>query len=170
VDFIDPMDSPGAKHLARRSVVAARATARLKAKLAAAGAVTVYANDNYGHWRSAFDDILAYCLHLGGAPGRMAELLTPTADDVVILKPRHSAFYGTALDLLLAQMRTRNIVVAGLATDICVQLTAMDANLRGYKLWVPSDCTAAESLPQTRASLRYMQRVLKAHVVPSQAR
>ena len=79
--------------------------------------------------------------------GQIAELLKPTPADVVILKPRQSAFYGTALDILLAQMRTRLFVVAGVATDICVQLTltAMDANLRGYKLWIPSDCTASES-------------------------
>ena len=128
-----------------------------------AGAATIYANDNYGHWRSAFQDVFSRCLEADGPSRRIAELLKPTAADVVILKPRQSAFYGTALDLLLAQMRTRNLVVAGLATDICVQLTAMDANLRGYNLWVPSDCTASESAGLESASLRYMKRVLKAH-------
>lgn len=166
VDFINPMEFPGAAKLARHAVRAAHATARLKATMTGARAATVYANDHYGRWRSAFDDTLAHCLELGGPPGRIADLLKPTADDVIILKPRHSAFYGTPLDLLLAQMHTRNLVVAGLATDICVQLTAMDASLRGYNLWVPSDCTAAESATQARNALLYMQRVLKAHVVP----
>jgi nicotinamidase-related amidase len=170
VDFINPMTFPDASRLARRAVKAARCAAALKATMTRAGATTIYANDNYGQWRSAFHDVLRYCLELGGSPRQMAELLKPTRSDVIILKPRHSAFYGTPLDLLLAQMRTRNLVVAGLATDICVQLTAMDANVRGYNIWVPSDCTAAESAPQARASLLYMKRVLKAHIVPSQGR
>ena len=163
VDFINPMDFPNAHRLARRAVPAARAAAALRSRISRAGATTVYANDNYGHWRSAFQDVLGRCLERGGPSGQMAALLKPGPADVVILKPRQSAFYGTALDLLLAQMRTRNLIVAGLATDICVQLTAMDANLRGYRLWVPADCTAAESARSERTSLQYMNRVLKAH-------
>lgn len=163
VDFINPMEFPGAERLARRAVPAARAAAALKSRMKRAGAATIYANDNYGHWRSAFQDVLSRCLDSGGPSGQIAELLKPTPADVVILKPRQSAFYGTPLDILLAQMRTRHLVVAGVATDICVQLTAMDANLRGYKLWIPSDCTASESASLKQASLQYMKRVLKAH-------
>jgi nicotinamidase-related amidase len=163
VDFINPMEFPGAERLAPRAEQAARATAQLKARMTRAGAAAIYANDNYGHWRSAFHDVLGRCMEASGRSRRIAQLLKPTPEDLVILKPRQSAFYGTALDLLLAQMRTRNLVLAGLATDICVQLTAMDASLRGYNLWVPSDCTASESASLERASLRYMKRVLKAH-------
>jgi nicotinamidase-related amidase len=164
VDFINPMQFPGAQKLARGAVAAARATATLKARMKRAGATTIYANDNYGHWRSAFQDVFDLCIARGGAPAAMAEMLRPSAEDVVILKPRQSAFYGTPLDLLLAQMRTQKLVVAGLATDICVQLTAMDATLRGYQLWVPADCTAAESATAKRASLRYMKQVLEARI------
>ncbi len=35
-------------------------------------------------------------------------------------------------------------MIAGVATDMCVHLTAMDAYMRGFKVWVPSDCTAAK--------------------------
>lgn len=164
VDFINPMEFPQARRLTGRAVRAARATAALKARMTRAGALVVYANDNYGHWRSAFDDVLAYCLSLGGPSAEIAELLRPSGDDLVILKPRHSAFYCTPLELLLAQMRARNLVVTGIAADICVQLTAMDANLRGYNLWVPANCVASESVQSTRGALRYMRRVLKAHV------
>jgi nicotinamidase-related amidase len=167
VDYINPMTFPEANALAARAVQAAKATATLKARLSRTGAVTIYANDNYGHWRSAFHDILNHCISLDGAPRYMAELLTPTPDDVVILKPRHSGFFGTPLELLLAQMHTRNLVIAGIATDICVQLTAMDASLRGYNLWIPRDCTAAESQKLATNALAYMKRVLKAHTSPS---
>jgi nicotinamidase-related amidase len=53
------------------------------------------------------------------------------------------------------------------ATDICVQLTAMDGFLRGYKLQVPADCTAAESADYHKQSMAYMERVLKCDVSPS---
>jgi nicotinamidase-related amidase len=44
---------------------------------------------------------------------------------------------------------------------MCVQLTAMDAFLREFRTWVPSDCTAAESTAAKTASLAYMKTVLK---------
>jgi nicotinamidase-related amidase len=67
-------------------------------------------------------------------------------------------------------MHTDTLVLAGLATDICIQLTAMDASLRGFKLWVPPDCTAAESPAFKRLSLAYMARVLDADLRPSRGR
>ncbi len=76
-------------------------------------------------------------------------------------KPRHSAFYGTPLDLLLQQMRVRELIVTGLASDICVQMTAADAYLRAYPIWVPSDCCAAENEASHLRALAYMQDVLK---------
>lgn len=167
VDVINPLEFPEARRLERAALPAARATARLKARLSAAGAATVYANDNYGRWRSDFRDVYAYCVSRGGAAAELARLLAPTPDDIVILKPRHSAFYATPLDLLLTQMQARRLVVAGLAADICVQLTAMDATLRGYRLWVPRDCTAAESSELCNDALAYMRRVLKAEVARS---
>ena len=43
-----------------------------------------------------------------------------------------------------------------LATGMCVHLTVMDAYMRGYRLWVPRDCTAAESEAARDAALRQM--------------
>ena len=105
--------------------------------------------------------MLAHCLELPGEAGEIARLLAPQPSDITILKPRHSGFYATPLDLLLTQMQVRKVIIAGLAADICVQLTAMDAHLRGYETWVPSDCTASESAQSKDAALQYMARVLK---------
>jgi nicotinamidase-related amidase len=46
IDFINPMDFPGAEDLAEGAVEAARATAALKASLRKAGVPAIYANDN----------------------------------------------------------------------------------------------------------------------------
>jgi nicotinamidase-related amidase len=167
IDFINPLDFPGADQLAPQAVAAARAAAALKARLERDGVATIYANDNYGVWQSDFHSLVSACLGMEGAPGEIARLLYPQAEDLTILKPRHSAFFASPLELLLMQMQAEELVICGLATDICVQLTAMDAFLREYRIWVPADCTAAESEAAKAASLAYMETVLKCDTEPS---
>lgn len=162
VDFINPLDFEGADQLARSALRAARNAAALKQRLRSTQ--VIYANDNYGTWRSSFHDVLAYCQSLGGMPSDMARCLEPKPRDITVLKPRHSAFFATPVELLLEQLQAQRIVLAGLATDLCVLFTAMDVYLRGYKLWVPSDCVAAESTQRHRAALDYMRYALKADI------
>lgn len=167
VDFINPLDFPGGEYLAPQAIEAARATAALKERLTAAGVITIFANDNYGIWQSDFHTMVATCLGMQGPAGEIARLLYPGPEDLTILKPRHSAFFASPLDLLLKEMQVRELVICGLATDICVQMTAMDAFLREYRTWVPADCTAAESAELKAASLDYMAKVLKCDTAPS---
>jgi nicotinamidase-related amidase len=170
IDFINPLDFPGGEQLAPHAVVAARATAELKNRLTRRGVPVIYANDNYGVWQSDFHSLVSSCLGMQGPAGEIARLLYPQADDLTILKPRHSAFFGSPLELLLTEMQARELVICGLATDICVQLTAMDAFLREFTIRVPSDCTAAESEQAKAASLAYMASILKCDVSPSTTR
>ncbi len=164
VDFINPMQFPGAENLVPAALEAARGTARLKKRLSASGVTAIYANDNYGVWRSEFKDLLTACQALPGARGEMAALLAPVDDDLTILKPLHSAFHSTPLEHLLKQLKAHELIVVGLAADMCVHLTAMDAYMRGYKVWVPRDCTAAESEESKEAALRQMSQVFKCSV------
>jgi nicotinamidase-related amidase len=170
VDFINPLNFPGSEALAAGAVAAARATAALKARLAAEGVAAIYANDNYGVWQSDFHSLVSTCLGMPGAPGEIARLLYPQAHDITILKPRYSAFHASPLELLLIEMETKELVVCGLATDMCVQLTAGDAFLREYPCWVPADCNAAQSAQAKKASLAFMASVLKCDVRPSTAK
>ena len=160
VDFINPLQFEGAEDIAPGALAAAKMTARLKRRLARRGVPAIYANDNYGLWRSEFQDVLARCQALPGVPGEMARLLAPGPRDLTILKPRHSAFHATPLDLLLTQTRASRLVLCGLAADICVQVSATDAFLRGYRVWVPADCTAAQSDARRDGALEWMRRVL----------
>ena len=48
---------------------------------------------------------MSTCLGMEGPPGEIARLLYPQADDITILKPRHSAFFASPLELLLTEMR-----------------------------------------------------------------
>ena len=171
IDYINPLNFPGAEKLAKPALTAARATARLREALEAQKVAVVYANDNYGVWQSDFQALVAQCCARDDTSGQIARLLAPRPRDITLLKPRHSAFYCSALELLLKEMGARELILAGLATDMCVQMTAADAFLRGYEgVWVPADCTAAETPQAKAASLKYMRDVLKCDVRTSRAR
>jgi nicotinamidase-related amidase len=170
IDYINPLDFPGAEKLAPAALSAARATVRLRERLDERKVAVVYANDNYGAWTSDFQALVARCSERDDISGEIARMLAPRPNDITLLKPRHSAFYCSALELLLKEMGARELILAGLATDICVQMTAADAFLRGYEhVWVPSDCTAAETTTAKTASLAYMRDVLKCDVRSSRA-
>lgn len=94
-------------------------------------------------------------------------LLRPTDTDYFVLKPKHSAFYCTALDLLLAHLETHTVVLTGIATESCVLFTANDAYLRDYRIVVPSDCVASQSAEDSERALEQMRLVLKADVLSS---
>ncbi|MDB5751953.1 MAG: isochorismatase (2,3 dihydro-2,3 dihydroxybenzoate synthase)-like protein [Ramlibacter sp.] len=171
IDFINPLDFPGAEKLAPPALRAARATLRLRDRMDKAGAAVIYSNDNYGVWQSDFHSLVAQCIGREGISGEIARLLAPRATDVTLLKPRHSAFYGSPLELLLKEMGARELVLCGLAADMCVQMTAADAFLRGgFELWVPADCIAAETPAAKRTAVNYMKTVLRCDVRTSVAR
>lgn len=170
VDFINPLRFEAAERLADAAVEAARAAARLKKQCRAKGCCLIYVNDNFGQWRSDVGMLLKECKRAGGAAAQLARLLAPGRDDLFILKPRHSGFYATPLDLLLEQLGAKELIVTGLATDYCVKCTAMDAYVRGYRVAVPADCTAAESQERKDQALAWMKDVLKAKVNPAGAK
>ena len=164
VDVINPLNFPTAQDILPSAAEAARAIAKLKARHTKRGLSCIYANDNYGTWHSEFRDILAACCELQGERGEMARLLAPAPEDLVILKPQHSAFHSTPLQHLLTKMKAEKLTIVGLAADMCVMLTATDARMLGYKVWVPQDCTAAESAQRKDNALQQLHGVFKCAV------
>jgi ureidoacrylate peracid hydrolase len=67
----------------------------------------------------------------------------PAPGELVIGKHRYSGFVNTDLDLILRSNGIRTIVVAGVATNVCVESTARDGFMRDYYVVVPSDGSAA---------------------------
>ena len=67
--------------------------------------------------------------------------LAPMAGDVVIYKHRFSGFYETELDALLERRGTKQLIVTGCTTSICVEATIRDAMFRDYSCVLLADCT-----------------------------
>jgi nicotinamidase-related amidase len=164
VDFFNRFDFSGGPKLAPPALRAARNTAALKKRLREAGVPTIYANDNFGNWQSEFSALVRSCSELDGAPGKIAHLLAPEEGDLSVLKPRHSAFYGTPLEFLLDELGSHTLIITGIAADSCITATAQDAYVRKFDLWVPRDCIAAESPKYTHTAIEHMHRVFKANV------
>jgi len=169
IDFFNPRGFEGGT-LSPATVRAAQRTAKLKARLRRIGVPAVYANDNFGRWESEFSSLVQTCRGIGGDVGTVAQLLAPQRGDRSVLKPRHSAFYETPLEYLLASLGADSVVLTGVAADSCIMFTAHDAYLRKYALRIPSDCVAAERDADRRMALAYLARVTKADVRRSTAR
>jgi nicotinamidase-related amidase len=164
IDVINAMDFPEGPRLARHALPAANRIAALKDRAKRARIPIIYANDNFGRWRSDFRATVENA-RAPGMPGcEVANLLMPDEDDYFVLKPKHSAFYGTSLDLLLHYLGSEVIVLAGFAGDICVLFTAQDAFLRDLAVVVARDGTASENKRENDAALAFMPDRLRAEV------
>jgi len=167
VDMINDLEFPEGPELLEPALAAARGILILKKRARELKIPVIYANDNFGRWRSDFNEVVDHCLmdNVRGRP--LAELLHPERDDYFVLKPKHSAFFATTLDTLLRYLQVQHLVITGLSTDICVLFSANDAYLRDLNISVPRDCVAASLEEHTRTSLEYMARVLSADTAPS---
>src|SRR5438105_3575193 len=115
VDVINPLDFPEADQLLRHALPAAERLAALKCRATAARVPVIYANDNFGRWRSDLRAVVERCLEPDCKGHPLCELLRPGPDDYFVLKPKHSAFFSTTLDTLLRYLGADTLILAGFA-------------------------------------------------------
>lgn len=168
IDVINDLEFHEGDQLLQHALPMAKAIASLKRRAKDAGIPVVYANDNFGRWQSNFNNQVAHCLQDGVRGRPVVELLKPEEDDYFVLKPKHSGFYSTALDVLLEYLQVESVILAGIAANICVLFTANDAYMRDFHLYVPRDCVASNTKEENRLALQQMEKVLKADVRPSE--
>jgi nicotinamidase-related amidase len=167
IDVINALEFDHGPRLLEQALPMAHNLAALKRRAKELGIPAVYANDNFGRWQSDLNQVLDHVLH-DGVPGQpLAEILHPEKDDYFVLKPKHSGFYSTQLDILLDYLGVSTLIIAGIQANICVLFTANDAYMRDYALIVPSDCVASTDPAEAEHALEQMQVVLKADVIPS---
>ncbi len=167
IDVINDMAFPEGDKLLRQSLPAARKIAELKKRALTAGVPVIYVNDNFGKWRSDFNQQVRHCLNDGVRGEPVAQLLAPGKEDYFVLKPKSSAFFGTTLHSLLDHLGVRTLVLTGVAADVCILFTAHDAHLLNYNIIVPSDCVASNYKRETTLALANMRKATHAMICES---
>lgn len=167
VDVINDFDFPEASGLLAS---AGHAVERIEALLARAHArqvPVIYVNDNFGDWRSDFRSTVARCSDPLRPGAALARRLAPQMDDYFVLKPQHSGFFHTPLELLLEKLGTEVLILCGFSTNSCVAFTAHDAHMRGFQVIVPRDTTAANSARIRADALRLLELTVHANTAES---
>ncbi len=80
--------------------------------------------------------------------------LAPLPDEKIIYKHRYSAFYNTDLEIVLRGLKTEDIIIAGLMTNICCESTARDAFFRDFRIFFLADATGSIAEELHIATLR----------------
>ncbi len=73
--------------------------------------------------------------------------IKPHPEDLIIDKPKYSAFFGTNLDINLRTYNVKYLIFTGIATNVCVESTLRDAYYHQYWPILISDA-CANSGPQ----------------------
>jgi len=167
IDVINHFDFPDGDRILKQALPMAAHLARLKQRCRRAGIPAIYVNDNFGQWRSDARSLIARCLDSGCAGQPFVEQLRPDEEDYLVLKPMHSAFFQTPLEILLQYLGATSLILTGLATNSCVVCTAHDANMRNFSLYVPPDCAAARSRREHLLAMEHIQQMTDAKVTPS---
>ena len=157
IDMVNALDFPEGPRLLKHALPAARRIARLRGRLKAQDAPVIFVNDNFTHWREDFRQLVAICCQPGVTGAPLVQALPPEQDDYSILKPQHSAFYNTALEVLLSQLGVRRVILTGIATDHCILASALGARMRQLDTVVASDGTAAITPLRHRNALALMR-------------
>jgi len=166
IDWINDLEFPEGVQLLRFAQPAAGRAAELKRRARGAKIPIIYVNDNFGRWQSNFNAQVEHCLEDGVRGRPVVELLKPDDEDYFVLKPKHSGFFSTSLDILLEYLRVKTLILSGLAGNICVLFTANDAYMRDFHLVVPADAMASNTERENRHALDQMSRILRADVRP----
>ena len=77
----------------------------------------------------------------GGWDYELVQALPPQPGDIIVAKPRYSAFFNTNLDSLLRARGIRSLVFTGIATNVCVESTLRDGFFLEYFGVVLHDAT-----------------------------
>ena len=90
----------------------------------------------------------------------LLEPLAPQEDDCFVVKPRYSAFDKTPLELILRELETERLLLAGASTEGCVAQTAIDGRELGFKISVLADACATVDERIEQVALDYLETVV----------
>lgn len=164
IDVINHFEFPRGDELFEKALPIAPRIAELKRRARQAGVPAIYVNDNFGRWRSNFQALLKHCLESDVRGRPFVEQLAPDDRDYFVLKPKHSGFYQTPLEMLLKHLGAERLILTGVSANSCVLFTANDAYMRDLELNIPPDCVASCTSKEQDFALMQMKSMLKADI------
>jgi nicotinamidase-related amidase len=167
LDMISEFDFPDWKPVLKSARRIAPRIARLRERARNAGVPVVYVNDIPADWDVDRRTLIRRCTRAGARGREVVSTVAPGEGDYFIYKPKHSGFFASSLDELLATLGRRELILTGTTTHQCVLFTAMDAYVRDYSVVIPRDCVAAATSEQSRHGLFILQHALRARVIDS---
>ncbi len=108
------------------------------------GGSVLWLNDRHEQGDTEFRKRTPHCIS-GTWGAEVVADLAPPPGDVQLPKTRYSGFFRTDLEERLTAEHVKQLVVVGIATNICVRSTVHDAFFRDFDVIVPSDCVSATS-------------------------
>ncbi|MFH7598730.1 isochorismatase family cysteine hydrolase [Streptomyces racemochromogenes] len=162
IDMLNPYRHQDADLLVRSVRAALPGVVDVMSAARAAGVPVVYANDNFGQWRSHHGQIVD--IALAGEHPELVEPVLPDDDSLFVVKARHSVFYETPLAYLLGTMDVTRLVLVGQVTEQCVLYSALDAHIRHLDVVVPTNAVAHIHADLADAALRMMERNMGARL------
>jgi nicotinamidase-related amidase len=163
VDMLNAYEHADAEALTRSVERALPALEELIERAHDEDALTIYVNDSFGSWTSNRDELLRTAL--AGDYAHLVEPVAPRDDTLFVVKARHSIFYQTPLEYLLAQEQVDRIVLAGQVTEQCILYSALDAYIRHLQVVIPRDAVACIHQDLADAALRMMEINMDAEIV-----
>ena len=97
------------------------------------------------HWQDKF-------IVRGTWGAQIVEALKPREGELIVEKPRFSAFFGTNLDTILKTHNLKYLFFTGCATNICIEASIRDAANLGYFPILISDASINNGPPFTQES------------------
>ena len=101
---------------------------------------------------------------MNGLGGDVVAEVAPADGEPIVLKPRYSAFDSTPLGLLLESLEIERILLAGMATEMCVAQTAIAGRELGYKVTVLAGACACVDDRLEQIALGYLADVVGVHI------
>ena len=162
IDVLTTFQFPDGDAILKSALGMTDTLVKLKARARQLGIPVLYVNDNFGDLPSEKEVLMGRCLEAKGA--QFVRPLLPDGEDYFVLKPMHSAFYMTPLEVLLQHLQVETLILTGLTSNSCITVTAHDANMRGFDIYVPSDCSCARNEKEHTQALGQLEAMVGANV------
>ncbi len=171
IDMLDCFCKPGGSLYSERMQRIVEPIRTYLQKEMAAGARVIFLADAHAPDDPEFAMFPPHCIAGSGEEEIVAGLREIAERAIVLRKNTYSAFRGTELEQVLAEIVPDTVHVVGVCTDICVLHTVIELRQRQYSVTVHADMVETYDGPGHPAvetadfALRHMRDVLGARIV-----